>query len=258
MNQVRILAAAVPVAALLILAACAGEVERPSTPPPTAPPPTLTPRPVVSPTPLATAVPTVPTSPGATSLPTATPQTPPRPTTGPPTVAPLPQLFLDVQGPADGSTVRGDAVVIFGVASPGASLTVNGRVAAVGNDGGFQEEVQLSPGSNTVEVVATDSRGGRETAVLSITSLALPPQPFLLLVTEPRDQSIVFDSNLRLSGRTGSEAIVSINGVAVPVDLLGNFTTTITLESGPNIIDVVATNTDGQVLSTVVAVIYRR
>ena len=31
----------------------------------------------------------------------------------------------------------------------------------------------------------------------------------------------------------------------------------ITLEPGPNIIDVVATNNDGQVLSTVIALIYR-
>jgi hypothetical protein len=79
----------------------------------------------------------------------------------------------------------------------------------------------------------------------------------LLVITEPQDQSIVSVRNLRLSGRTGPEAIVSVNGVSVNVDTLGLFSTIVTLEPGPNIIDVVATNDDGRGLSTVIAVIYR-
>ena len=79
----------------------------------------------------------------------------------------------------------------------------------------------------------------------------------MLLVTEPQDQSVVSQENIRLSGRTGPEAIASVNGVSVSVDRVGIFSTVITMEPGPNIIDVVATNDDGQVLSAVVAVIYR-
>ena len=110
---------------------------------------------------------------------------------------------------------------------------------------------------NAIEVVATDSQGNQQSSRLTVTSLALPPQPFLLIITEPQDQSIVSEKNLRLSGRTGPEAIASINGVSVTVDALGFFSTMVTLDSGPNIIDVVATNNDGLVLSKVIAVIFR-
>jgi len=86
---------------------------------------------------------------------------------------------------------------------------------------------------------------------------ALAPQPFFLLITEPQHDTVVTDPSMRLSGRTGADAVVSINGVPAEVDGLGSFTTTAQLEPGPNIIDVVATSPEGEVISSVVAVIYR-
>ena len=166
-------------------------------------------------------------------------------------------LALQVIAPADGSDVLTNAVVVHGVTDPEATVTVNGQAALVNRDGGFQIAADLSPGENTIQVVAGDSGGNQNTVVLVVTSLAFPPQPFLLLVTEPPDQSIVFNNPVRLSGRTRSEAVVSVNGVWVPVDSLGIFTTMVNLEPGPNIVDVVATNNDGQVLSSVVATIFR-
>ena len=170
---------------------------------------------------------------------------------------PLPQLFLQVRAPLDGSDVSGDAVVVHGVATPGATIVINGQATAVDREGRFSAETGLSPGANTIEVVATDSQGNRKNSRLTVTSLAPPPQPFLLVITEPQDQSIVSVRNLRVSGRTGPEAIASVNGVSVNVDTLGLFSTIVTLEPGPNVIDVVATNNDGRDLSTVIAVIYR-
>lgn len=148
-------------------------------------------------------------------------------------------------------------MVVYGVTTPGALVNMQGLDASVGLDGRFQAEVALSPGINTIRVVATDSLGNQETIELRITSLALPALPFLLLVTEPEDQSIVSEAVTRLAGRTGPEAIVSVNGVSVSVDELGIFFTLVSLEPGPNIIDVVATNNDGTTLSSVIAVIYR-
>ena len=148
-------------------------------------------------------------------------------------------------------------MVVHGVTTTGALVDIEGLAAAVGPDGRFQAEVTLSPGINTIRVIATDSSGNRESTELSVTSLALPPLPFLLLITEPEDQSIVSEAVVRLSGRTGPEAIASINGVSVSVDELGLFFTMVSLEPGPNIIDVVATNNDGTILSTVIAVIHR-
>ncbi len=146
---------------------------------------------------------------------------------------------------------------MFGRTSARALVTVADTPATVDANGGFRAEAELIPGVNTIKIVAYDEVGNQESATIMVTSLALPPQPFLLLITEPQDQSIVTDPNLRLAGRTGPLAIVSVNGVSVAVDPFGTFATVVTLEAGPNIIDVVSTNDDGQILSTVVAVIYR-
>ncbi len=162
-----------------------------------------------------------------------------------------------MRGPADGSSVSSDAVVVHGTTSPGATLTINGVAASVAADGEFREEVALSSGSNTIEVTAADASGARESVVLTVGSLVSPPQPFILAVTEPQDQSIVSEGTIRLSGRTGTDAIVTVQGVGIDVDEVGVYSTTVTLDAGPNVIDIVATDADGRVLSTVIAVIYR-
>ncbi len=125
------------------------------------------------------------------------------------------------------------------------------------NDGRFRAEVTLSPGVNAIEVIATDARGNRQTRVVAVTSLALPPLPSFLLIIEPKDQSIVSESPVRLFGRTRPDAVVSVNGINVPVDELGIFSTRVALEPGPNIIEVVATQGDGKILSAIIAVIFR-
>jgi bacillopeptidase F len=147
--------------------------------------------------------------------------------------------------------------VVHGGTSPGATVTINGAAASVATDGEFRAEVALAPGDNTIEVVAVDASGDRKSVVLTVVSLIPPPQPFILVVTEPRDQSIVSEATVRLSGRTGTDAIVTVQGVGVAVDALGVFSTTVTLDQGPNVIDVVAADIDGRVLSTVIAIIYR-
>ena len=150
-----------------------------------------------------------------------------------------------------------DAVVVHGATTPGATVTINGDATEVDDGGGFRAEVTLSPGINLIEVVATDDVGNRQDTALTVTSVVLPPQPFFLVITEPKDQSVVSDNPIRLSGRTSADAVVSINGVNVPVDVLGIFSVTVTLDVGPNIIEVVATDTDGKVLSSIIALIFR-
>ena len=181
----------------------------------------------------------------------------------PDTPQPSPQLttpatlFLDVQGPIDGVTVEGDAVVVHGATSPGATLSINGAVVSVGSDGSFKVEVPLLAGPNIIELVATRSDGKQERRVLELISASPTSSPFLLVITEPQDQSILHARVIPLSGRTGPQGIVSVNGVGVSVDRQGAFSTSIILEEGPNIIEVVASNIDGRVLSAIIAVIFR-
>ena len=148
-------------------------------------------------------------------------------------------------------------MVVRGVVSPGAIVNVNEGLAIVEEDGKFRGAVDLVPGRNEIQVVATDIQGNEVTKVVTVTSITVPARPFMLVITEPRHESIVSDESIRISGRTGPEAVVSVNGSLQSVDLMGGFSTEVLLEPGPNLFDVVATNVDGRSSSSVVAVIYR-
>ena len=250
---------------LLVSLACVTPLPRPdqtvdSTPSQAA---TSTPTPTSTPALAPTAVVTPTATPQATAIPTVEPTPPPEsidPTYTPvPTSAPDPTedpggLMLQVYAPEDGATVPGSAVAVYGQTAPGATVFISGDEAEVDAEGGFRADVSLAPAENEVTVTAVGEDGQRRSVTRTVTSLALP---FLLLVTQPCNECIVSSSSLPISGRTGPNAIVSINGRSVPVDRFGYFSGTVLLEEGPNVIDVVATNDDGQTLSTVLAVIYR-
>ena len=89
---------------------------------------------------------------------------------------------------------------------------ISGDETEVDAQGGFRGDVSLAPAENEIVVTALNEDGQRRTVSRAVTSLALP---FLLLITEPKNESIVSVSTLPLSGRTGPNAIVSINGRSV-------------------------------------------
>lgn len=196
------------------------------------------------------AAPTSTPMPAPAETPTAIPNTP-----LPPTPTPAPALLLEVQGPLDGSTLRGKSVVVHGRTNPGSAISVNGQPASVDAEGRFITELLLTEGAHAISVSAIYSLGELRTRVIRIT--LEPPQSFFLLVTEPADQTVVTTRNVRLGGRTGQGALVSVNGVSIAVDGQGIFSTTLTLDPGPNIIDVLSTSPDGQVLSAILAIIFR-
>ncbi len=57
--------------------------------------------------------------------------------------------------------------------------------------------------------------------------------------------------------RFRSDASVGVNGLAIPVDQLGIFSTTITLQLGLNTINVIATNPMGDTLQESITITYR-
>ena len=254
-------ALALAVAFLLAVAACVTPIPRALQTEAPAPTPAVSPLP--TPAEPSLNEPTPSAAPTATATPVPTRTAVPRPTSAPRLETPVPspeptdlsgELTLQVFAPEDGATVPGSAVIVYGQTSPGLRVFISGIETEVDAEGGFRADVSLAPSDNVVTITAISDTGQERTVSRTVTSLALP---FLLLVTEPENESIVSFASLPLSGRTGPNAIVSINGRSVSVDRFGYFSSSVQLEEGPNVIDVVATNDDGRTLSSVLAVIYR-
>jgi len=178
-----------PVAAvmILILTACGGDEATPAgieteqststTPPvtlPATPAPTIavlaesTPTPSVIPTVVPTVIPTViptlaPPRPAATltvpTVPTATPE--PGAPAGPTPVPQSAALDLDVTFPPEDMIVDSETITVTGIASPDATVSVNGNLAIPDADGRFSLELIISPDENplAIEVIATSVAG---------------------------------------------------------------------------------------------------
>ena len=82
---------------------------------------------------------------------------------------------VSITAPANGSTVTSAAQTVTGTATDNVgvkTLTVNGQPAAVGAGGAFSAPVTLTPGANTITVVATDAEGNSTQAQTVVTYVA--------------------------------------------------------------------------------------
>ena len=144
------------------------------------PDPTATPQPSVTPvpqTPTPGPIPTITPSPTPVPIPTPTPT---------PTIAPTIEsdvaiestpnsgtfnLSLDFEGIGNESVVRSDRVLLHGVTSPDAIVSVNGVILEVQPDGTFELTLPLDPGPNIVDIVASDLEGNSINSSLAIISI---------------------------------------------------------------------------------------
>jgi uncharacterized protein YfaP (DUF2135 family) len=172
-----------------------------------------------------------------------------------PTATPNSPLFVRFLEPDVGSTVQSNTITVAGLTKPGAAVRINDVPADVDAEGNFRGEATLTPGANAIEVVATGSAGERVRGFMTITYVEPTPEPHFLLVTEPEDQLIISDQPIRVEGRTVPRALVNVNGVSIPVDDEGEFSTLVQLIRGENSIDIWAF-ADGKSLTTIRTVTY--
>lgn len=104
--------------------------------------------------------------------------------------------------------------------------------------------------SGTVALPASESLPGSDVVALDDFAYSEPqalPSP-TLTVDQPTDGATVSDSQLTVSGTAhDADGLVSVtvDGVGIPIASDGSWTTTVTLSSGANAIEVAATNVDG-------------
>ena len=94
------------------------------------------------------------------------------------------------------------------------------------------------------------------TATATATPEGALPSELFLEITEPADESVVSQATVTVRGLTTPDAIVSVGGQTIDVDAQGEFAVEITLEPGPNIIELVASNLEGMEESTLISLIY--
>ncbi|HIH00700.1 TPA: hypothetical protein HA259_01210, partial [Thermoplasmata archaeon] len=77
---------------------------------------------------------------------------------------------LLVDEPVSGTTTQVPVVTVSGVTEPGATLSIGGTLAVVGDSpGAFSMNVALLEGTNLIKVVATDSSGNSESVSVTVT-----------------------------------------------------------------------------------------
>jgi hypothetical protein len=157
--------------------------------------------------------------------------------------------LLNVSGSASDDT--GTAVTV--------AVIVNGASAVPAtlyNGGVFNVPVVLANGSNEIDVMATDVAGNTTTVTRVITFDFDRTRPVITV-----NQSDVVDtdvSTLTLSGSVTNAVTLTVAGTPVTIDASNNWTTStpITLASGTNTIEIVATSLTGKTSSVKRTVTY--
>jgi len=80
------------------------------------------------------------------------------------------------------------------------------------------------------------------------------PASISLTVSEPQDNTITDESTIEVKGQTNPGAVVSVNEVVTIADANGNFDATVSLDEGPNTIEIIASDEAGNQASATLIV----
>ncbi len=127
-----------------------------------------------------------------------------------------------------------------------------------GDGGGTSDQATAAPQSTLIP-------GNTQSAIATPTAVPPTPAPtavategdlFLQLVSPEETEVFVEVGTLTVTGRTRVDAVVTINDTIVGPNIDGEFTLDVTLEEGPNIIEVVASVASGGQMDLVLVALY--
>ena len=150
--------------------------------------------------------------------------------------------LINLSSPSADVWLNTTIVTVSGSVPADARVSVNGRDAQVGPDGFFTIDAVLQEGDNILRIVATDPVGNTATEERIVHVRAHGPAITLLNLP---DGLTVAQSTLRVAGKVDPGSNIAINGNAAPTDSQGNFTTTLALQAGQNVIAFVSTDPAG-------------
>ena len=152
---------------------------------------------------------------------------------------------LTVSAPSIGIITNQPSITVSGTVTDAHAVTVsvNGTVLSIAQNGSWTGTVYLIQGTNTITVVATDAAGNKTTVSRTVIEDWTAPA---ITVSLPLDSTITKLSSLSVSGtvKDSTTATLTVNGNSVPVSN-GSFSTTINLNDGKNTIIIIATDAAG-------------
>ncbi len=151
-----------------------------------------------------------------------------------------------VTAPVNDSWTNESLVTVAGTAPAGTTIKVNGQSAPVNAEGLFEYDVILEQGDNTLAIEATDDVGNVATQEIIVHQKTAAP----LLELNVQDNATFQQNEVQVIGKTEPGAIVTIGGQLVNVSSLGEFQTTVNLQNGQNLLQVVAQDQAGNLTQT--------
>jgi hypothetical protein len=166
---------------------------------------------------------------------------------------------LSVTEPLDAASIAASRVAVKGRTKPGAVVNVNDEIGTADANGNFSVSISLDEGPNAIDVIAADD-SGKESELLLLVNSVPPDVPSAgnsapaaeysdgsvpIKVSQPADSSTLTSDTVVVKGQTVPGAMVSVNDETDFADANGNFSISISLDPGPNAIDVVAFDEEG-------------
>jgi hypothetical protein len=92
---------------------------------------------------------------------------------------------------------------------------------------------------------------------LAVSDAPTPAANFKIALDTPRDGDTTNASPLQVTGLTAPNAVVSVNDVVGVASSEGRFSLTVPLQVGPNVLEVIASQPNGQEAFVIVTVLYQ-
>ena len=86
--------------------------------------------------------------------------------------------------------------------------------------------------------------------------LVLSSGPLVVTLTSPADETVVSAPQVDVAGQAPAETVISIGDSITVVDASGQFSIPVPLEEGPNSLEIVASDADGNQVSATLVVTY--
>jgi uncharacterized protein YfaP (DUF2135 family) len=137
----------------------------------------------------------------------------------------------------------------------GTSINIAGRPTEVNQNGHFERDLELDPGENSIEVMASDAAGVRASRIVTV-SVIEQVEGLPLTVLYPPDGFQATGPRLDLVGVTRPDAGIGVNGNPVDVNEFGVFSTPVELEPGGNVLEVAGADIEGNMQSQIVTVFF--